>query len=468
MRKAVTVEAVQDHLEALQAIATANGGNRAAGNPGYEASGAYVERVLQAAGYQTRRQYFDFVYTAPASLDQLSPNATSYETGAFTGSGPGDVTATVRAVDINLAGTRANTSGCEAADFAGFPAGQIALVQRGTCTFAVKAQNAQAAGARAVIIFNQGNTPASDRNELIIGTLAPFTASIPVVGASFADGADLSDPATTTARVFVDQPEIRQTFNVLAETRSGRSDNVVMMGSHLDSVNRGPGINDNGSGSAAILETAVQLATVNKLNNKVRFAWWGAEELGLLGSTHYVNDLVATNPAELGRIAAYLNFDMVGSPNYTIGVYDADQSTFPAPVPVPAGSEAAEDVFTDYFDSVGQPWVDTEFSGRSDYQAFILNGVPATGLFTGAEQPKTAAEAAIFGGTAGVAYDVNYHAAGDTIGNVNLEALDINSDAIAHAAITLAQSTQAINGARSAGKSGKPHPVQDHLHEPAA
>jgi Zn-dependent M28 family amino/carboxypeptidase len=159
---------------------------------------------------------------------------------------------------------------------------------------------------------------------------------------------------------------------------------------------------------------------------------------------------------------------MVGSPNYTIGVYDADQSTFPAPVPVPAGSEAAEDVFTDYFDSVGQPWVDTEFSGRSDYQAFILNGVPATGLFTGAEQPKTAAEAAIFGGTAGVAYDVNYHAAGDTIGNVNLEALDINSDAIAHAAITLAQSTQAINGARSAGKSGKPHPVQDHLHEPAA
>jgi len=212
----------------------------------------------------------------------------------------------------------------------------------------------------------------------------------------------------------------------------------------------------------------VQLAKVNKLNNKVRFAWWGAEEAGLIGSTYYVNDLVANDPAELDKIATYLNFDMVGSPNYQIGVYDADESTYPAPVEVPEGSIQTEDVLTDYFDSVGQNWVDTEFSGRSDYQAFIVNGVPASGLFTGAEQLKTAEEEALFGGEAGVAYDVNYHGAGDDINNVNAEALDINSNAIAHAAITLAQSTQAINGARSAGKSGNPHPVNDAVMEPAA
>lgn len=466
LTQAVTVDGIMNHLEALQAIADANGGNREAGTPGYEASGAYVEQVLQAAGYQTRRQYFDFEYQEQGALQQISPSPTTYVTDSFTGSGSGDVTATVTAVDVSLSPPRLSTSGCEAADFAGFPVGNIALVQRGTCDFGLKADNAEAAGAAGVIIFNQGNAP--DREALIVGTLGTYDVNIPVVGASFATGADLADPSTTVARVYAAPIENRPTFNVITETKTGRTDNVVMMGAHLDSVRDGAGINDNGSGSASILETAVQLAKVNKLNNQVRFAWWGAEEAGLLGSTHYVNDLVANNPSELGRIATYLNFDMVGSPNYQIGVYDADESTYAAPVVVPEGSIQTEDVLTDYFDSVGQPWVDTEFSGRSDYQAFIVNGVPASGLFTGAEQLKTVEEAALFGGQAGVAYDVNYHSVGDDISNVNTEALDINSNAIAHAAITLAQSTQAINGARSAGKSGKPHPVKDAVLEPAA
>ena len=455
-----------DHLEALQGIAEAHNGNREAGTSGYDASGAYVEGVLQAAGYETRRQYFDVAYQEQGALEQVSPNATTYVTDSYTFSGAGDVTATVTAVDISLAPPRASTSGCEASDFAGFPAGNIALIQRGTCAFGLKALNAQAAGAAAVIIFNQGNTP--DREGLIVGTLESLEVTIPVVGASFATGVDLTDPPTTVARVFAAQIESRPTFNVIAETRTGRDDNVVMLGAHLDSVREGAGINDNGSGSAAILETAVQLAKVNKLNNKVRFAWWSAEEAGLVGSTHYVNDLVANDPAELDRIATYLNFDMVASPNYQIGVYDADESTYPAPVVVPDGSIETEDVLTDYFTSVGQAWVDTEFSGRSDYQAFIENGVPSSGLFTGAEQLKTVEEAALFGGMAGVAYDVNYHGAGDNLENVNLVALDINSNAIAHATITLAQSTEAINGARSAGTSGKPHPVKDGLDQPAA
>ncbi|HYN30472.1 MAG TPA: M20/M25/M40 family metallo-hydrolase [Dermatophilaceae bacterium] len=458
LTKAVTLDGVTRHLEALQGIATANGGNRAAGNPGYEASGAYVERVLRSAGYTPRRQYFDFPYQAPAALRQVSPDATTYVTGSFTGTGAGDVTSRVTPVDLSLTGARASTSGCQAGDFAGFPSGTIALVQRGGCTFADKVLNAQAAGASAVIIFNQGNDPS--RLDLIVGTLAPSSATIPVVGASFADGADLADPAGTVARVTAAAPETRRTFNVIAETGSGRSDNVVMLGAHLDSVARGPGVNDNGSGSAAILETAVQLASVNKLNNRVRFAWWGAEELGLIGSTHYVDDLVANDAAALGD-ATYLNFDMVASPNYVIGVYDADESTYPAPVPVPPGSAETEDVFTDWFDSQGQPWVDTEFSGRSDYQAFIQAGVPASGLFTGADGTKTPAEVALFGGTAGITYDPSYHTAGDDLANVDPTALDVMSDAVAHATITLAQDTFAVNGARSAGTSGNPHPTRD-------
>ena len=172
-------------------------------------------------------------------------------------------------------------------------------------------------------------------------------------------------------------------------------------------------------------------------HNTVRFAWWGAEELGLVGSTAYVEEL-ATQEGELDRIATYLNFDMIGSPNYIIGVYDANESTYPAPVEVPEGSAATEAVLTSWFDSVGQPWVDTEFSGRSDYQAFILNGIPASGLFTGADDIKTEEEVALFGGTAGITHDPNYHSAGDDLSNVNTEALRIMTKAIAASTYSLA------------------------------
>jgi Zn-dependent M28 family amino/carboxypeptidase len=177
----------------------------------------------------------------------------------------------------------------------------------------------------------------------------------------------------------------------------------------------------------------------------LRFAWWGAEEAGLVGSTAYVNDL---SQAERDEIALYLNFDMVGSPNYIFMVYDADESTFEAPVPVPAGSIAIEDVFESFYTLLGEPYDDSEFSGRSDYQAFIENGIPAGGLFTGAEEVKTAEQAAIWGGTAGAQFDPCYHEACDTFANNNNHALDVNSDAIAYAVLTFAYSTESVNGVR--------------------
>ena len=329
-------------------------------------------------------------------------------------------------------------------DFAGFPDGAIALIQRGGCSFALKALNAEAAGASAVIIFNQGNTP--EREPLALGNATPpegsadTTIDIPVVGASFADGSVLAQPGSTAYVEVI--TETRIDYNVIAELEGKNTDNVVMAGAHLDSVIEGPGINDNGSGSAALLETALLMANLNP-ENTLRFAWWAGEEQGLLGSADYVAGL---SQAERDRIALYMNYDMVGSPNYIFMVYDADESTFEAPVVVPAGSEAIEDVYESYYTALGIPYDDTEFSGRSDYEAFILAGIPSSGLFTGAEVIKTEEQEAIWGGIAGEAFDQCYHQACDTIGNVNAYALDVNSDLIAFAMLTFAYSTESVNG----------------------
>ena len=446
----VTVEGVREHQAQLQKIADASDdpfypGSRAAGTDGYADSVDYVAGQLRDAGYRVTLDEFQFEFVFPALLQQLTPVNATYETGAFTGSPPADVTGTVIPVDINLTGDRASTSGCEAADFTGLDfagSNDIALIQRGTCTFAEKAVNAEAAGAEAVIIFNQGNDPT--REALIVGTLVPSPAeiTIPVVGASFDNGVALSQPGST-AHVRVVPNETRTDVNVIAELPGRNANNVVMAGAHLDSVTAGPGINDDGSGSAALLETALQMSKV-KPENTVRFAWWGAEEEGLIGSTAYVEGL---SQAERDRIALYMNYDMVGSPNYIFMVYDADESTFEAaPVIVPPGSTAIEDLYESYYTMVGEPYDDTAFDGRSDYQAFIDAGIPSGGLFTGAEEPKTAEQQAIWGGTAGAQFDPCYHSACDDIDNVDLHALEVNSDLIAFAMLTYAYSTETVNG----------------------
>ena len=234
---------------------------------------------------------------------------------------------------------------------------------------------------------------------------------------------------------------------MLADTPTGRVDRTVLVGAHLDSVLEGPGINDNGSGSAAILETALQMAELDIApTNRVRFAFWGGEEDGLIGSDYYVSQLDARG---LKEHAVNLNFDMVGSPNFVRFVYDGDGSAFGATGP--NGSARVEQVFLDYFASQGLATEPTEFDGRSDYFAFINNGIPAGGLFTGAEGIKTADEAAIYGGTAGVAYDPCYHAACDDIDNLSNTALDQMSDAIAHSTLTFAMTTSAVNGTAKGG-----------------
>ena len=464
LRKAVTAEGIRDHNVVLQAIADANGGNRVAGAPGHDASAAYVLERARAAGLDARYQEFSYEYglgdlTVPV-LDVIGGKR--YEAGlfgAFFGgefgsdfnSPSGDVTAPLWAADLRLPSTGGSTSGCEAADYAGMPPGAVVLIQRGTCTFLQKFQVAQAAGAGAILLFDEGNTP--ERS----GTLyldVEGAATVPTLTGPFSTLIDLAGGVTQgltgkTVRVAVDwfAGELT-TRNVIAETRRGATDNTVVVGAHLDSVPFGPGINDNGSGSGGILEIAEQLEKT-KPRNQLRFIWFSAEESGLLGSEFYVDSLSAD---ERGDIAAMLNFDMIGSPNYVRFVYDGDLSDSPpidaatfAPAARP-GSAAIENVFLDYFDDQDLATDPTAFDGRSDYGPFIAAGIPAGGLFTGAEEIKTAAQAAVYGGTAGLAFDPCYHAACDTLANLNLGGLEEMADGAAHATLTLAMNTQAVNG----------------------
>ncbi|MET0496228.1 MAG: M28 family metallopeptidase [Actinoplanes sp.] len=442
LRDAVTVSGIIGHERALQRIANNNGGTRASGTPGYTASATYVKKTLRAAGYKVTEQEFTFPFfqeLAPPTLAQVTPTPTTYETATFSFSGSGDITgAVVPTTDVLIPppATPGSTSGCEASDFPAAPAGPaIALIQRGTCFFEVKVRNAVAAGYDAVIIFNEGQP---GRTDLITGDLGAVF-GVPVVGLSFADGSALyaatqAGPVTARVTTSTVTDENAKTTNVFAETPGGDPNKVLVVGSHLDSVLEGPGINDNGSGTATNLEIAEHLAALKvKPRQKVRFAFWGAEEAGLLGSEHYVENL---SDAALGKIFANLNFDMLGSPNYVRFVYDGDGSATGASGP--PGSAEIEGLFTTYFAGQNLATTPTAFDGRSDYGPFIAVGIPAGGLFSGAEGVKTAAEAAVYGGTAGAPYDPCYHQACDTVNNLSPAALNELGDAATHAVYTLA------------------------------
>lgn len=431
----VTGDGAFRHLEELQRIADANSGNRALGTPGYDASVEYVAGKLREAGYQVETTSFtvrnftagDLRLTVaraavPAAILEYSPS-----TPAGGLRGPLAMVA------------QDDTSGCEPADFVGMPAGAIVLVLRGTCPFAQKVSTAALAGAAAVLVVNNTDGPFGGAT---LG--ADATGLVPAVGLSKADGAALvgrvGEPVELAVATTLEETSSR---NVIAQTSTGNADEVVMVGAHLDSVPAGPGINDNGSGSAALLETAVRLGSAPPVANAVRFAFWGAEEAGLVGSTDYVTALA--EPDRM-KIAAYLNFDMVASPNTGYLVYDGDDSDKEGAGPGPAGSGAIERLIVEGLATAGVTAEGTDFSGRSDYGPFIEKGIPSGGIFTGAEEVKSAEQAQRWGGTAGAPYDPCYHQACDRIGAIDRNALDRNVDAIASTVARLALSTELLAG----------------------
>jgi Zn-dependent M28 family amino/carboxypeptidase len=446
LARLVKLKNVRHHQLNLQKIADANGGNRAAGLPGNKITIKYIVDQLKRAGYSPTVQDFTFDFwqeRSEAVFAETAPEPKTFAPGTdfatMQYSGSGDVTAAATPVDTDATGVG---SGCEADDFAGFPAGHIALIQRGGCFFSLKTDNAIAAGASAVVIYQLPDQPGP-----VAGTLTtPY--DIPVIGPTNAVGRALVDQANNggvTLRVKTDVlNDKREASNVIADTKRGRSSNVVVVGAHNDSVIDGPGINDDGSGTATLLEMAKQIRKLGpKVRNTVRFAFWGAEEEGLLGSQHYVDSL---SQAERDKIALNLNFDMLASPNYVNFVYDGDNSDGQNNVEAPAGSGAIEKAFNDYFAKRKLATDPTPFNGRSDYNAFITVGIPAGGLFTGAEGIKTPEQAATYGGTAGVAYDPCYHAACDRYDNVNLKGFDQMIDATAAVTQKFAHSTLTVNG----------------------
>ncbi|MEU3600992.1 M20/M25/M40 family metallo-hydrolase [Streptomyces sp. NPDC006798] len=428
-----------EHLEKFQQISDTTG-NRAAGTLGYDASAAYVFQQLKKSGYNVSYQTFQFPYieTQAEKLEVVSPTPRPVGVVAmdYTKSTPvGGITADLAAVPVDA------TTGCEPADYASATfTGKIALIKRGGCTFAQKQATAADAGAVGALIFN--NTEGS-----MGGTLGdPAGVKIPTGGVVLAEGERLAaELAGGPVRVTLDVrqlQETRTTRNVIAETKHGNAANTVMLGAHLDSVSEGAGINDNGSGSAGLLEVAEELAKAEKRpTNKIRFAWWGAEENGLLGSEAYVASLSSLGKKE---IKAYLNFDMIASPNYGIFLYDGDNSDGVGAGPGPEGSAQIERDMQKFLDGRNTPHEGTDFTGRSDYGPFIEIGIPAGGTFTGAEVKKTAAQAAKFGGTAGVAYDPNYHGAGDDLSNISMKAFRINIGIIANAAGTYAHDISSL------------------------
>lgn len=439
LRQRVTTDAMVAHLAALQDIADANDGNRAVGTPGYEASVDYVAGVLRAAGFEVQTPEFEtrvFEAEQPSlTVGGAAVDADALEFSAGTPAGGVSGPLVVAPAD--------ESPGCASADYEGVPVrGAVVLVDRGICPFVQKQDVVAKLGAVALVVANNVD------EEKMGGTLgADATGGIPVISVSKADGARLRKnpgPATVALDARVENIKAR---NVIAQTATGSTADVVMVGAHLDSVPDGPGINDNGSGVAAVLETAVQLGSAPAVKHAVRFALWGAEEIGLVGSREYLETL---DVERLKDIALYLNFDMIGSPNPGYFTYDGDQSTAvetgESPPRVPEGSPGIERTLVGYLKSAGKAAEDTSFDGRSDYEAFTRAGIPAGGLFTGAEENKTAAQAELWGGTADAPFDPNYHKDTDRLDNVDRDALAINGGGVAFAVGVYAQTLDGRNG----------------------
>jgi Zn-dependent M28 family amino/carboxypeptidase len=426
LRDAISVEDIVADLGRLDAIATASNGHRASGSPGHEASAELVADELRAAGYEVSLepvQVTAFSQDAPSVIDIQGDGGPELQDvrdfKAMLLSPSGEATAPLFALGFDPAakpGDR-NGLGCNPADWSAVPSGVIALVQPGSCRRRDVLLHAQAAGVAAVITSYADWSPGSVLRPTLIeaGGL-----TIPAIGTTGATGLALLAASQAGRQVHVETHTTVatvQTPNVIAETAGGDPAHVVMIGGHLDSVIDGPGINDNGTGTMSILEIARELAKLEPQGApwKVRFAFWTGEEIGLLGSFAYVQRLA---PEEAATIEAYLNFDMIGSPNAVHEIYD------PSGTSRPAAGGTLQALLAQALTELDLASEVVDIGGASDHLPFDrVAGIPVGGLFSGASELKTEEEAALFGGTAGAPTDPCYHLACDAAANIDHEAL---------------------------------------------
>ena len=409
---AVTAEGLRAHLEALQRIADEHDGNRSSGTPGYDASVEYVVETLRDAGYEPSLQpvrYTDSREVAPPELAQTTPDETTYREGEdfvpLRYSGSGEADGLLEPVDPD-----SGTSGCDSSDFDGFERGSIALIRRGGCFFAVKVGNSLSAGAAAVIVFNDGSPGHEHPVEATL--LSP--AELPALSVANDLGEQLAhsdQPVRMHVSTSFEAGEV-EAANVLADLPGvQQQEPALLIGAHLDSVAGGPGINDNGSGVAAVLELAGQARRLGyRPQAPIRFAFWAGEEAGLYGSKEYVETLDGDAADE---IAAVVNLDMLGSPNAEAFVYEGDATI--------------QEALTEAVRDEGLEPVPIDLEGQSDHAPFAEAGVPTGGVFSGSDEPYADGES----------HDDCYHRACDRVDNVDLEWLEMMADAVGAAVFRL-------------------------------
>jgi Zn-dependent M28 family amino/carboxypeptidase len=422
LRDAVDADRIFDDLEQLQSITDAHGGVRPGGSDGHAAAADFVADQLRAMGYRVDMQRIDlpaFAQTGPSTLEIRGAGARSFDDlrdfKAMLFSPSADITAALYPLGFNPGAAPGDSAGlgCRAADWQGVPAGVIVLVQPGNCRRHDVVVHAAAAGALGIITAY----PAWSRDRVLRPTLInPADITIPAIGTTEEVGIALNDAASSGASVHIvveATTETRSSVNVIAETPFGDPTHVVMVGGHLDSVVDGPGMNDDGSGTMTALGIARALASVTGMaggtassrpqpTRTVRFAFWTGEEIGLFGSRAYVEAL--DDPR---NIEAYLNLDMLGSPNGGRMVYDGSFTSRPRE------SGAIGAAFSRALDDMGLVWQTASLGGSSDHASFDAAGIATGGLFAGANELKTQAQADIFGGSANAPGDPCMHLACD-------------------------------------------------------
>lgn len=434
----VTGDGMFAHLRALQTVADSNGGNRATGTPGYDASVDYVVKALKAKGFEVTTPEFQRLYTVSEGKPTLTVAGRSYSVD--------QASLLVQTPPGGLAGPPVRPSrsdGCAVADYPpALPDNAIAVVDDTGCSVVDKHNSAVAKGAAGLIVISAAQDRGSSANLFGPGYYNQLKVPVAVVGAS---GAAALAHTNAPIRLVLDTENIQiKSRNVLAQTKTGTPDEVVMVGARLDSPPGSPGINSAGSGVAAVLETALQLGPLPPVTNAVRFAFWGD---GINGAMDYVFGMDSEG---LNSIALCLNFDMLGSPNAGYFTDDGDQSGLPGTgvrsADVPEGSAAIERTLAGYLNLAGKRPADMPLSIRSDYHPFLVAGVPIGGMTTGASQTKTTVQARLWGGQAGVAFDPQYLSVGDTVDNINRQALEVMGSGVAFAVGAYAESIRGVNG----------------------
>ncbi|PNY24677.1 Peptide hydrolase [Tolypocladium capitatum] len=415
----VTVDGLKNVLWHLDKIARDNGGNRAYGLPGFNASMDFVlERAVERFGERmhTFLQPFTHVFQTTNEISLTGPDGENVDVVTLMYNTATPLRKGVTAPLIDTPVDDARGSACFEDQWKGIDAtGKIALIKRGTCAISDKLKLAKQHGALAVVLYHQtpGNVSAATLGADNIGKIVPVGVVHLEVGQGWSKR--LASGEILQVTLLVDSiAEARPGWNIISETKEGDPNNVVMLGAHLDSVQPGPGVNDDGSGTAALLEIMGSFQKYKGFKNKIRFAWWGAEEVGLIGSLHYTSQL---SEAEADKIRFYFNYDMIGSPEPKFAVY-ADNDAH----------KVGGAILFDHLESNGVKPVYGKFGSSSDYVGFLKLGIPSSGLFTGAGAP----------------FDICYHEACDDINNIDWRAIEVNAKAAGYAAAQFALSLDGV------------------------